>query len=66
MVLVFNKKTWHYRLILWTFGENFFMDANIDFNALESMSIEKSINLSSTYPKTLQYIIIDAKYTNPR
>ncbi len=37
MTLVFNKKAWHYRLILYTFGENFFLDTSeIDFKAMES------------------------------
>ena len=46
MVLVFNKKTWHYRLILWTFGKNFFMDADIDIDALEAIPLENLENLS--------------------
>lgn len=36
-MLVFNKKSWHYKLILYTFGENFFLDTSeIDFKAMES------------------------------
>jgi len=38
MTLIFNKKSWHYRLILWTFGENFFMNTDeIDWPKVESM-----------------------------
>jgi hypothetical protein len=34
---VFNKKAWHYKLILYTFGENFFLDTSqIDWQAMES------------------------------
>ena len=56
MVLVFNKKTWHYRLILWTFGKNFFMNTHIDVDALEAIPVENLANLS--------YDKIPKKYTS--
>jgi len=38
MTLIFDKKSWHYRLILWSFGEHFFDDAKIDWPKVESIS----------------------------
>ena len=38
MTLIFDKNAWHYRLILWIFGEHFFDDAKIDWPKVESIN----------------------------
>lgn len=61
MTLIFDKKSWHYRLILWSFGEHFFDDAKIDWKKVDSISGDdlKKIEwngLPRTYtPKTVNF-----------
>ena len=52
-MLIFDNKAWHYRLILWTFGENFFteIDWNETFKASEAVSELKYVRK----PKTVNF-----------
>jgi len=53
MTLVFNKKAWHYRLILWTFGENFFLDTSeLDWKAIKEIDSTKLMDMTwENYPR---------------
>lgn len=51
MTLVFNKNSWHYRLILYSFGKNFFMDAKIDWKALESIDSSQFLKKDFVMPE---------------
>ncbi len=46
-MLIFNKKSWHYKLILYSWGENFFLDTSeIDWKKLESIPGDNIKNMS--------------------
>lgn len=57
MALIFNKNSWHYRLILYSFGKNFFSDAKIDMKATEeAFDADRKEELKFIYkytPKTV-------------
>jgi len=52
-MIVFDKKAWHYRLILWTFGENFFLDTSeLDWKAIREIDSTKLIDMTwENYPR---------------
>jgi len=60
-VLHYTTTSWHYKLILWTWGEHFFEDAEIDMKSLyeiDSTKLEKLIweQYPRTYkPKTVNF-----------
>lgn len=57
MTLIFNKKSWHYRLILYSFGKNFFTDAQIDWRATEeSFDADKKEELKFVYKYTTKTV----------
>lgn len=45
-MIVYDIHSWHYRLILWTWGKHFFEESEIDYNALKDMRTEEMTKLS--------------------
>ncbi len=53
MTLIFNKKAWHYKLILYTFGKNFFIDTSeLDWKAIKEIDSTKLMDMTwENYPR---------------
>lgn len=56
LTLIYNTKTWHYKLILYVWGKNFFLDTSeIDMRALMDLDSTKLANLSwKQYPRIVK------------
>jgi hypothetical protein len=45
-MIIFDIHSWHYKLILWTWGEHFFEESNIDWDKMERMNGDDIANVS--------------------
>jgi len=52
-MIVFDINSWHYKLILYTFGKNFFLDTSeLDWTAIKEIDSTKLIDMSwNDYPR---------------
>jgi len=56
-MLIYNIKSWHYYLILYVYGKNFFTEVTgIDIKAMESVNMEKEFKIMYlTKPRTVNF-----------
>jgi len=52
-MIVFDINSWHYKLILYTFGKNFFLDTSeLDWKAIKEIDSTKLIDMTwNNYPR---------------